>query len=91
MALLLGESPPATGGELEYLQSLVEETGIDVVGNADDRDTVEAWLRVMYAKRAAEHLRRLQPAPGDLIKVQGPGLASGQVAGTQVRHRSPAP
>lgn len=73
MALLLGEPPPATSGELEYLESLAEETGTDVVGDADDRDAVEAWLRVMYAKRAAEHLRRLQPAPGDVIQLQGPG------------------
>lgn len=56
-----------TEGGMDYPRSLCEQTGTVVIGEADDRDILDAWVSVMHAKRTRDHLARLEPSAGDIV------------------------
>jgi hypothetical protein len=64
---------PASGDpreqQLEYLQELAEETDSPMPADLTDRTVADAWIAALHDKRAAMHLERLRPEPGDVVQV----------------------
>lgn len=69
-SLGLPEPKPATDGQLEYLSSLIEQTGSAQPAEIHGRDIADAWLEVMHARRAASYLEDLRPEPGDVLALE---------------------
>jgi Domain of unknown function (DUF4263) len=69
-ALLLQESSSASDGQIEYLADLADETGSAEPEHEYDRRLADAWISVMHARRAVDHLERLRPEPGDIVEIR---------------------
>lgn len=79
-ALELPPPPAVSDGQLEYLRDLAEQTQSSVPLIIDDRDTLDAWIAVFHARRAADALEELRPEPGDVVSIdKSGGEAVGEV------------
>lgn len=65
-------STEATDGQLEYLHDLAAQIGFPEPPVSGDREMVDAWIQVMYDRRAAAFLEELQPMRGDVVVIGPP-------------------
>ncbi len=72
-ALDLDVTRDVTPAQREYVTALRLETGSETPTDLDDRDVLDAWVAVLQARRAAIHLERLQPVPGDIVTYEVAG------------------
>lgn len=68
--LELSSPDPVTDGTIEYLEDLAEQTGSEMPDEIEDSEEADAWVTVFHARRAANSLEILQPAPGDIVQVE---------------------
>lgn len=69
--LQLERARPATDGQLEYVVDLAREVDQAILTPLDDREMVDAWVKVFHALRAIAALRDLRPCPGDIVETAG--------------------
>lgn len=65
-ALGIASDQQVTQGQRQYLRELAIETGSQVPDDLEDVEVLDSWVAVLQARRAADHLERLTPQPGEV-------------------------
>lgn len=78
--LCLESCRPASDYQYEYLVDLANECDLKTPARPQFYEVGDAWIRWFLGKKTLIHLRRVQPSPGDIVKVAGKNVSASLVS-----------